>query len=218
VQLTLLPQRLQPAEWLTGILALALVALVPGVYEKRTAEAYATAHPATAPIPAGEGALAPSGSGPATPGTVVSSRPAMPEIRVHVVGAVEEPGVVDMSAAGRIEEAIRLAGGPTDDADLTKINLAEPVTDGQQIFVPKFGEELPSAGSEQRQIPREKVRINNATREELEVIPGIGPTLAQAIIDYRNIHGAFSSIEQLDEVPGIGARRVADLAKYVTLN
>lgn len=218
VQLTLPHHRLQPAEWLTGLVALALVALVPGVYEKRQQEAWAKTHPIQAPMPLAGGEVVPGVSGAPAQGTVVASRPALPEIRVHVVGAVDEPGVVELSPASRVEDAIRLAGGPTSDADLSKINLAENVTDGQQIYVPEFGENPPSSSNSEALTPNVKVRLNAATKEELEVIPGIGPALAQAIIDYRTIHGAFSSIEQLDEVPGIGARKLANLAKYVTLN
>lgn len=208
VQLTLPTPRWQPAEIAAAVLALALVAYVPTVYSQRSQAAQAAALDARLPI---------ARTAPLPGGAVVEGQTFASEVRVHVVGAVEEPGVISLSPASRIEDAIRLAGGALPEADLSQINLAERVSDGQQILVPRAGEVLPST-SPVRPANQNRIRLNGCTKEDLEVIPGIGPVLAEAIIEYRNAHGGFSSLDQLNEVPGIGARKIATIASYVTLD
>jgi competence protein ComEA len=97
------------------------------------------------------------------------------------------------------------AGGPTEDADLERINLALPVSDGQQVHVPRQGEDNPPVQPPSGQpAPGAKVNINTAGIELLESLPGIGPALAQRIVDYRQSHGPFERIEDVTEVSGIG--------------
>lgn len=208
VQLTLMGQQLQPLELITGAIALLLILIVPAVYQQRqSAKAMAAAVSRPLDQAAGEG-------------TVVPASRRYREIRVHVVGAVNDPGVVDLTEGGRVEDAIRLAGGATENADLSMINLAEIATDGQQILVPRQGEVWPADGTPgvRSDAVRKRIRINACTKEELEAIPGIGESLAQAIIDYRTARGAFSSLTELEEIPGIGAKKRAIIAAWVTLD
>jgi competence protein ComEA len=104
-----------------------------------------------------------------------------------------------------VKDAMEAAGGPTEDADLERINLAFPVSDGQQVHVPRQGEDSPPAPPPSGQpAPGGKVNINTAGQDLLESLPGIGPALAQRIVDYRQTHGPFEHIEDVTEVSGIG--------------
>lgn len=194
----------QPGEIASGLVALLLVLLMPFLYQVRTK---AAAKPEPFPVREVIG-------GEVLPGYV----PVREEIRVHVVGAVHDPGVVDLRWGGRVEEAIRLAGGATAEADLARLNLAAILTDGEQLVVPRLGEEsAPEAMPVVRSL-EERIRLNHCTAAELEVIPGIGPVLAQEIIDYRLAHGPYMALTDLQEIPGIGARKMATIARYVRLD
>lgn len=135
---------------------------------------------------------------------------------VHVVGAVRRPGLYRLPDGSRVDDAIRRAGGPKPKAALQLVNLAAPVADGQQVVVPTKGATtdaaagIPGAGGT-------RVRLNSATLEQLDELPGIGPVTAQKIIDYRTAHGAFGSVDELDAVPGIGPARLAELKDLVDL-
>lgn len=147
---------------------------------------------------------------------------------VHVAGAVESPGVVEVPAGARVHEAIEEAGGPTDQAALHGLNLAEEVQDGVLIWVPTqeeldAGEAAPadqgqqaggSSGSEQGQ--GELINLNTADAAALEELPGIGPALAERIVDHRESHGDFGSLEELAAVSGIGPAILADVEDLVT--
>ena len=125
------------------------------------------------------------------------------DVVVHVAGAVQAPGVYRLPAGSRVTDAVERAGGATGHAVVDGINLAAPLSDGQQVVVPGG----PAAGgpadasSEASEGP---ISLGTATIEELDTIEGIGPVTAQNIIDYRDEHGGISSIEELDEVSGIG--------------
>lgn len=125
------------------------------------------------------------------------------QLAVYVTGAVVSPGVYYLPEGSRIEEALQAAGGATADANLNRVNLARRVRDEDQIFVPKVGEESPLVppGSYSEGGP---ININTASTAELEALPGIGPTLAQRIVDYREAHGPFAAIEDVTNVRGIG--------------
>jgi competence protein ComEA len=145
-------------------------------------------------------------------------------VTVHVAGAVAKPGVYDLDAAARVIDAIEAAGGGAPDADLNRLNLAAKIADGQRVLVQRVGEAAPagsaspgggSAGGSSD--PSALVSLNSATQGELEALPGIGPTLAEAIITERERRGGFRSVNELRDVRGIGEKRFADLKDKVTI-
>lgn len=149
-------------------------------------------------------------------GTPVALEPPPTEvpIEVHVVGAVLRPGVYIFPEGSRVQDAITAAGGLTSDADLRATNLAAKLEDGQQLEIPAggggAGAAVPTTAF--RVIPSsatatpsgDLININSASLEQLESLPGIGPTTAQNIIDYRTVHGPFAHIEDILNVAGIG--------------
>jgi len=136
-----------------------------------------------------------------------------PDVYVHVVGAVRRPGVFRVPPGSRVAAALDRAGGPLARADLTLVNLAAKVQDGQQIVVPVAGQAAgaaaPAAGGSATPLGA-KIHLSTATVEELEQIDGIGPALAGRIVAYRTEH-AFRSLDELGEVEGIGEKRLATL-------
>lgn len=136
---------------------------------------------------------------------------------VDVAGAVRRPGLYRLRAGSRVDDAIAAAGGPKVDALLETVNLAAPVADGEQVVVPGRGAggvaaaSPPTVGSS----PSAPLDLNSATLEQLENLPGIGPVTAQKILDYRQQHGAFHSIDELQGVPGIGPAHMAQLKGLV---
>lgn len=141
------------------------------------------------------------------------------EVVVHVAGAVSAPGVYTLPADSRVDDAVRAAGA-TADADLSQLNLAQKLADGQKITVPAAGETpapadnaAPSDSSQSGAL----ININTATQEELESLPSIGEVRAQAIIAYREEHGGFRTIDELKEVSGIGDKIFADISPHVTV-
>ncbi|WP_253194991.1 ComEA family DNA-binding protein [Streptomyces sp. MP131-18] len=161
--------------------------------------------------PAADAAAAPSGA------------PAAGSVVVDVAGEVREPGVYTLPAGSRVADAIEAAGGaPGDAAD--GLNRARVLVDGEQVLVdgeqpaapaapaaPAGGAPPPGGG------PAAPLRLNTATVEQLQELPGIGPVLAGRLVAFRTEHGGFTSVEQLGEVTGIGERRLADLRDRVTL-
>jgi competence protein ComEA len=136
---------------------------------------------------------------------------------VHVAGAVRDPGVYRMRADARVDDAVGRAGGATNRADLSQVNLAAKVEDGRQVLVPErvraaAGAPAPAGGATQPDVP---LNLNTATLEQLDELDGIGPATAQSILDYRDEHGGFGSVEELGEVPGIGDVRLASLREQV---
>lgn len=145
--------------------------------------------------------------------------PASGEVVVHVAGAVSAPGVYTLPADSRVDDAVRAAGA-TADADLSQLNLAQKLADGQKITVPAAGETpapadnaAPSDSSQSGAL----VNINTATQEELETLPSIGEVRAQAIIAYREEHGGFRTTDELMEVSGIGEKIFADISPHITV-
>jgi competence protein ComEA len=159
--------------------------------------------------------LAPPAAPPAETSTAVAA------VVVDVVGAVRRPGLYRLAQGTRIADAVARAGGATGKADLTLINLAAPLADGEQVVVPRRGTAgaggavaggsvtvggAPASGP---------VHLSTATLEQLDSLPGVGPVTAQKILDYRQKHGAFTSVDELDAVPGIGPARLDQLQDLV---
>lgn len=149
------------------------------------------------------------------------------EIIVHIAGCVKNDSIVSLKPNSRIKDAIDAAGGLTKDADLTNINLAYILEDGEKIYIPKKGEKLEieeynssiildsSNSSSSNKIS--KININKATQAQLETIPGIGPSTALKIINYRNENGKFAKIEDIQNVSGIGAAKYEKMKEYITI-
>jgi competence protein ComEA len=136
---------------------------------------------------------------------------------VDVVGAVRRPGLYRLAQSSRIADALTRAGGATAKADLAQVNLAAPLADGEQVVVPRRGTggAVPAAGSTSPGSPAAPVQLSTATLEQLDSLPGVGPVTAQKILDYREKHGAFRSVDELDAVPGIGPKRLEQLHDLV---
>lgn len=177
--------------------------------------------------------LAPAPRAPADGAPTAAQLEAAPEpqrkLVVHVVGAVERPGLYRLDDGSRVDDAIQGAGGATGRASLAGVNLAAPVADGQQIVVPVRAPAAATApatsataaggaGAEGAgTAPIARVHLNSATLEQLDALPGVGPVTAQNIIDYRTENGAFGSVEELDAVAGIGPARLEQLKELVDL-
>jgi competence protein ComEA len=146
-----------------------------------------------------------SASAPASPGG--------PPILVHVLGAVATPGLYELTDGERIVDAVAAAGGFTAEADQASLNLARVVGDGEQVYVPVVGEQPPSAPAD---AAGGLVNLNTADATELETLPGLGPELAARIVEWRTQNGRFSSVDDLLNVTGIGAKTLSGLAELVT--
>lgn len=183
-----------------------------------------------------------SGSSLVSPMTT-SQRPA--DIVVHVAGAVRKPGVYRLPSTARVVDAVTMAGGATPTADLENINLAQTIVDTEQIFVPKRSAPRSVARVEPRLRPRRdssprssavttttpgqpvqtpglptstaRVNLNTATASQLDMLPGVGPTTARAIISYRTKNGPFKKVEDLLNVAGIGPSKLAAMRDRVTV-
>jgi len=131
-------------------------------------------------------------------------------VYVHVAGAVRRPGLYRLRSSDRVAAAVERAGGPGRRADLTSVNLAARVEDGRQIVVPLIGAPA-SAGPATGGAPAAKPSLATVTVEQLEELDGIGPTLAERIIEYRESHGGFRSLDELRDVDGIGEKRFESL-------
>jgi comEA protein len=156
---------------------------------------------------------------------------------VHVVGQVRHPGVARLPPGARVLDAVQAAGGAMSSADLDHLNLARPVADGEQIVVPKPGESIPGGGApgaggasaggasagSAGQAPTGArsagglVDLNTADASALDSLPGVGPVLAQRILDWRTEHGRFSSVDELGEVSGIGDKLLARIGPKVRI-
>lgn len=208
--------RLDPGR--PGAIALAVVAAVAavcaavGVWRDRpVAEALPPlAVASTAPEDGPPSAAPPPGAG--------------PPLVVSVAGKVRQPGLVRLPDGSRVADAIAQAGGPLRGADLTTVNLARRLTDGEQILVglPQPVEPPPGPAAAAPRAPAGaatggKVNLNRATLEQLDSLPGVGPVTAQRILDWRGKHGRFTSVEQLREIEGIGERRFGQLKDQVSI-
>jgi competence protein ComEA len=203
-----------------------------------------SAPPIEAQLPSAQAPVAASGaaagSTPApTPGGSTTSTSA-PDLVVQAAGAVAKPGVYELRAGARVDDLVEAAGGLTERADADRVNLAAPVSDGERVWLPSQGEEHApdvvagggggtgagagtstsagsgsSSGTTGSPSPGSPIDLNAATAEELDVLPGVGPATATAIVAYREEHGRFGSVEELLEVRGIGDAKLEQLRPLV---
>lgn len=206
---------------LAGVLALRSAAAVPG--EPVPLRPVSEHGPSASGPPGVSTTTAPASSTPDAHGAPSSDAQ---ELVIHVVGQVAEPGVVRLPAGARVGEALEEAGGPLATADLARVNLARPLVDGEQIVVPRPGEPLapgaqgaPAAGGATTPggSGAALVSLNTADLKGLDTLPGIGPVLAQRILDWRDQHGSFSTVDELGEVSGIGDKLLEQLRPLVTV-
>lgn len=149
------------------------------------------------------------------PGGVAQSAES-PWITVHVSGAVRSPGLVTLPPGGRVAQAVAAAGGALTVADLSALNLAATVDDGDQVMVPVKGEAA-SVRANTASGDDGLVDVNHASVVDLEALPGVGPVLAERIFEYREEHGPFIAVEDLLDVPGIGEGKLATLREALVL-
>lgn len=158
---------------------------------------------------------------PPTPGDDAASISADGTAFIHVVGEVASPGVVELAATARVQDAIDAAGGPTKEAVLSGVNLARPVVDGEQIVVPDTaGASTPAPAAPEAAGPADGtgvVNLNTADAAALETLPRVGPALAQRIIEWRDANGPFASVDQLLEVSGIGEKTLEGFRDQVAV-
>jgi competence protein ComEA len=202
------------------LLVVALVALaVAG-----TAFVVARMHGDSEPVPVRAGSTGVGSAAPlvpsATPSTSGQNAGARGSVTVDVAGKVRRPGVATLPAGSRVVDALRKAGGARAGVDVSSLNLARVLVDGEQILV---GRAVPGGGiaagaSTAAPDPGGSlVNLNTATEAQLDTLPGVGPVTAQKILEWRSAHGAFSAVDELLEVDGIGEKTLADLAPHVTL-
>jgi competence protein ComEA len=164
-------------------------------------------------LPVAGAAATVGGARPTTPATTPST------VLAHAAGAVAHPGVYELPGGARVTDLIDAAGGPAEGADLDRLNLAAPLSDGERVYVPFVGEPVDAAlasGGATADIAG-PLDLNAATLEQLDALPGIGPTTAQAIIDERERRGGFRSVEELLDVRGIGPAKLERLRDLVTV-
>jgi competence protein ComEA len=141
---------------------------------------------------------------------------AEPEIFVDVTGAVNKPGVYTLTGKSRVIDAIKAAGDSAPGADLSTINLARVLNDGEQIYVDSLV--MNSAGQRvSKKTPSGPININRATARQLDALDGIGPVIAARIVEYRKVNGSFLSIDDLQKVSGIGAAKFAQIKSKVRI-
>jgi competence protein ComEA len=197
------------------VVAWVVAAVLATVAVLRLAGGGSDAAPAP-PVTVGGGAGAGAQAGSTAGSEEASSRSGGEGVYVHVAGAVRRPGLFRVPAGSRVAAALARAGGPGPKADLTLVNLAARVQDGQQVVVPAAGAAPPAAGtagvgSGGAALAGAKPSLATATVEQLEELDGIGPTLAERIVEYRDSHGGFRSIGELRDVEGIGEKRFESL-------
>lgn len=141
-------------------------------------------------------------------------------IVVYICGRVKNPGIVHLNEGQRIYDAIEKSNGVLEDADLDTINLASKVSDGQKIYIPKIGEKVEEITSSNypntSSNGNELININTANSSQLEDIPGVGPSTANKIIEYREQNGKYKNIESIKDVSGIGDKKFESIKKHIT--
>lgn len=219
----LIPDRLRGARWALSVKHVVVIALALVIGIGWAAWSMLRASPVPIDQPAGitpgspvvGSPMAAGSPAPSTTTTTVAK-----EVVVHVAGKVRRPGLVHAKAGARVADVIAAAGGALPGVDLSTVNLARTVTDGEQILVgigsppggvPPGASTTPGAATSNGGV----VDLNTATTEQLDGLPGVGPVLAQRILDWRAEHGRFTSIDELQEVDGVGDKKFADLKPHV---
>ena len=146
--------------------------------------------------------------------SAAASHAPAPMLFVNVVGAVRRPGLYRLKDGSRVADAVARAGGPTPKAQIELLNLAARIADGEQIVMPRRGLGGPAAAPGGGAAAG-ALHLNSATLEQLDALPGVGPVTAQKILDYRQQHGAFGSVDELDAIAGIGPARLETLRGLV---
>lgn len=194
-----------------GVLCIGIVAGAAFAYARSLPKPTPDSIASPIPTTSATGSLDPSVSG---------------EVFVHVAGAVAKPGVYRLPAGSRVIDGVSAAGGARPDADLSAINLARPLSDGERVYIPRRGEVPPAAaagdpsgggGGGGSGGTSDKVNINTASVSELEQLPGIGEVIAQRIVDYRTQHGPFKTVRDLLKVDGIGEKKFESIQDHVTV-
>lgn len=234
-----------PRAAIMGAAALALIAggtvhlaSSGGALSPEPSSAVSSAHTSQAARPRSATA---SSDGEGRSGAAVSTSPSTSsggssaKLVVHVSGAVATPGVIELPAGSRVDDAITAAGGARSDADLDALNLARPATDGERIHVPVPGEPPPAAaGQAASSAPASggstsgaaaggtssgggAININTADATQLDELPGVGPAIAQRIVEHRQTAGPFRSVDDLQDVPGIGPSTLDKIRAHATV-
>ncbi|MEU4197954.1 ComEA family DNA-binding protein [Kribbella sp. NPDC026611] len=195
-------------------------ATTPGQPGKASTPGSNTGQPGNLSTP---GSTGQPGTGPSNP-TQPSSGGPQAVVVVDVAGKVRRPGLVRAPTGSRVADVLALAGGPLPGVDLTTLNLARQVTDGEQILVglpnappPTHPPGSSTTNSSPTPAATDPVNLNTATLDQLDALPGVGPVLAQRILDYRTQNGPFTTIDQLQEVPGVGPKKFDSLKPHVRL-
>jgi len=180
--------------------------------------------PTEAALPYAARSAGPSSTsdGPSTSVVRSSVTTAPAALVVHVAGAVVAPGVYEVAGSARTADAVAAAGGASPDADVDALNLAAPLRDGERVYVPIVGEVVPppvgaSGSGATGSVPAGPVDLNRATPAELDSLPGIGPATAAAIVAHRDANGPFATVDDLEQVRGIGPAKLDSIRPLVTL-
>jgi competence protein ComEA len=205
-----------------GVGHVAVLAVVAALALAVTAYLVVRARPTVQPVPRAHTSPA---AGPSASPVGLGVRPppgATPSgsVVVDVAGKVRRPGVATLPAGSRVVDAIRHAGGARRGVDLSTLNLARVLTDGEQILVgvaPAGGVAASAASEPGADGAGSMVNLNTATLDQLDTLPGVGPVTAQKILDWRTAHGSFTAIDELLEVDGIGEKTLADMSSHLTL-
>jgi competence protein ComEA len=148
---------------------------------------------------------------------VVSETVAPASVYVHVSGEVRVPGLYRLDQDARVVDAVAAAGGFSEKASRDGVNLARPVSDGEQLLIPAEGDERTDAGTSAAPEGDGRVNLNTADLEALDTLPRVGPSIAQRILDWREENGRFTSVDDLMAVPGIGEKMLESLRDLVTV-